>query len=126
MTQILDRDVHRVGHARAALLGRTRGAGTGELEALGGLSKRMPRTSFLFLFGSAAISGLPPLNGFVGEFLIYLAAFKGLSRGHALAACGAETVPVHESPISLDAAIALGSAPIEACAERLARATIER
>ncbi len=52
-----------------------RAAGTGEIDRLGGLIKRMPRTAASFLVGSAAISGLPPLNGFVSEFLIYLAAF---------------------------------------------------
>jgi len=53
-------------------------AGTGELDRLGGLSKHMPVTSATFLVGAAAISGLPPLNGFLGEFLIYLGAVGGL------------------------------------------------
>lgn len=51
-------------------------AGTAELEALGGLLKKMPFTAFFFFFGSAAACALPPLNGFTGEFLIYLGAFK--------------------------------------------------
>ena len=54
------------------------GAGTGELDRLGGLLKRMPWTGAAFLVGAAAICGLPPLNGFVSEFLIYLAAFRGV------------------------------------------------
>ncbi len=37
----------------------------------------MPGTGATFLIGAAAISGLPPLNGFISEFLIYLASFKG-------------------------------------------------
>ena len=49
--------------------------GTGAIDRLGGLLKRMPGTGASFLVGSAAISGLPPLNGFVSEFLIYMAAF---------------------------------------------------
>ncbi|GLI34650.1 proton-conducting transporter transmembrane domain-containing protein [Desulforhabdus amnigena] len=49
--------------------------GTGELDHLGGLIKKMPWTSATFLVGSVAISGLPPLNGFVSEFLIYMGAF---------------------------------------------------
>jgi formate hydrogenlyase subunit 3/multisubunit Na+/H+ antiporter MnhD subunit len=53
------------------------GAHTREIDHLGGLIKRMPRTALTFLIGSAAISGLPPLNGFVSEFLIYVGAFKG-------------------------------------------------
>ena len=52
--------------------------GTGELDRLGGLLKRMPVTGTTFLIGAAAISGLPPLNGFVSEFLIYLGAIAGL------------------------------------------------
>ena len=53
------------------------GAGTREIDHLGGLLKRMPWTAFTFLIGAVAISGLPPLNGFVSEFLIYLGAFGG-------------------------------------------------
>ena len=53
--------------------------GTGELEALGGLAKKMPRTALLFALGAAAISALPPFNGFVSEFCIYLGSFKALS-----------------------------------------------
>ncbi len=53
------------------------GAHTREIDHLGGLVRRMPGTSATFLIGAAAISGLPPLNGFVSEFLIYLASFKG-------------------------------------------------
>jgi hydrogenase-4 component B len=52
------------------------GAGTGEIEHLGGLLRRMPWTAAAFLVGAIAISGLPPLNGFVSEFLIYLGSFR--------------------------------------------------
>jgi hydrogenase-4 component B len=44
---------------------------TVDLERLGGLARRMPWTSAFFLLGGIAISALPPLNGFVSEFLIY-------------------------------------------------------
>ncbi len=54
------------------------GAHTLHIEELGGLQRRMPRTAILFLLGAAAISGLPPLNGFVSEFLIYLGAYRGV------------------------------------------------
>jgi hydrogenase-4 component B len=43
---------------------------TRNMELLGGLAKRMPLTSALFLIGALAISGLPPLNGFVSEWLV--------------------------------------------------------
>ncbi len=56
-------------------------AGTGEIDRLGGLLKRMPVTGATFVIGAAAISGLPPLNGFVSEFLIYLGVMAGLGGG---------------------------------------------
>jgi hydrogenase-4 component B len=52
--------------------------GTLEIDRLGGLIKKMPSTAFCFLIGSVAICGLPPLNGFISEFLIYLGSFSGL------------------------------------------------
>jgi formate hydrogenlyase subunit 3/multisubunit Na+/H+ antiporter MnhD subunit len=51
-------------------------AHTREIDELGGLAKRMPWTSFAFLVGSVAICGLPPLNGFVSELLVYLGLFE--------------------------------------------------
>jgi hydrogenase-4 component B len=46
-------------------------AHTVNIEMLGGIIKRMPRTAILFLVAAIAICGLPPLNGFVSEFLIF-------------------------------------------------------
>jgi len=69
------------------------GAGTLHIEELGGLQKRMPWTASLFLVGAAAISGLPPLNGFVSELCIYLAAFGGaIAPGRAMAPAAALAV----------------------------------
>ncbi len=51
-------------------------ARTDSIERLGGLMKRMPAVGASFLVGVVAISALPPLNGFIGEFLIYLGAFS--------------------------------------------------
>jgi hydrogenase-4 component B len=53
--------------------------GTRHIDQLGGLIKRMPITGKTFLIGSVSISGLPPFNGFVSEFLIYFGAFYGLT-----------------------------------------------
>jgi len=65
---------------------------TREIDHLGGLLKRMPWTGTTFLAGSAAISGLPPFNGFVSEFLIFLGALTGaVTLGGAGAAVGAVT-----------------------------------
>jgi hydrogenase-4 component B len=52
--------------------------GTREMNLMGGLGKGMPRTSLLFLVGTIAICGIPPLNGFVSEFLLYLGFFSQL------------------------------------------------
>ena len=46
-------------------------AHTLNVERLGGLIKKMPQTAVLFLIAAIAICGLPPLNGFISEFLIY-------------------------------------------------------
>lgn len=46
-------------------------AHTVNIEKLGGLIKKMPYTSIFFLIAALAICGLPPLNGFISEFLIY-------------------------------------------------------
>jgi hydrogenase-4 component B len=51
--------------------------GTRHIEAMGGLAKRMPWTALFFLVGSAAISGLPLLNGFVSEWLLFQAFLFG-------------------------------------------------
>jgi hydrogenase-4 component B len=50
--------------------------GTRNMEAMGGLIKRMPWTAACFLVGSSAIAALPPLNGFVSEWLTFLALFQ--------------------------------------------------
>jgi hydrogenase-4 component B len=50
---------------------------TRNMEELGGLIKRMPKTALCFLIGAAAISGLPPLNGFVSEWLVFQALLGG-------------------------------------------------
>jgi formate hydrogenlyase subunit 3/multisubunit Na+/H+ antiporter MnhD subunit len=52
--------------------------GTREVERLGGLARAMPWTTRLFLVGAAAISGLPPLNGFVSEWLVAMGALGAL------------------------------------------------
>ena len=50
---------------------------TRNMEEMGGLAKRMPQTAFFFLIGAVAISALPPLNGFVSEWLTYQALLQG-------------------------------------------------
>ena len=52
--------------------------GTREMNLMGGLGKGMPRAALLFMIGSVAICGIPPLNGFVSEFLLYIGFFTQL------------------------------------------------
>jgi len=82
------------------------GTGTREIDRLGGLWKRMPWTAVAFLVGAFAISGLPPLNGFVSEFLIFFGAFKG-----AMASGGPVAVPL----LALIAGLALIGGLAVAC-----------
>lgn len=72
---------HMVGHAVfKSLLFLAAGSvvhatGTKNMERLGGLIKAMPYTAAVFLAGAAAISALPPLSGFAGEWLIFQSLF---------------------------------------------------
>ncbi len=50
---------------------------TRDIEKLGGLIGKMPKTALLFIVGSVAIAGLPPLNGFISEFVLYLSMLYG-------------------------------------------------
>src|SRR5205085_9734225 len=65
-----------------------RAAGALELDRLGGLLRRMPWTGGSFLLGAMAIAGLPPLNGFVSEWLtlqalVHVPAYGGVGDGVA-------------------------------------------
>ena len=51
------------------------------IDSMGGLIKKMPQTAILFLIAAMAICGLPPFNGFISEFLIYLGFFEGIHPG---------------------------------------------
>jgi hydrogenase-4 component B len=66
-------------------------AGTREIDRLGGLAAKMPRTAFAFFIGAVAICGLPPLNGFVSELFVYLGLSHtlGSARLWILGAIGA-------------------------------------
>ena len=50
--------------------------GTTDLDKLGGLSKKMPHTTVLFLVGAFSISGIPPFNGFASKWMIYQATYQ--------------------------------------------------
>ncbi len=77
--------------------------GERDMERLGGLIHRMPVTAFTFLIGSAAISALPPFNGFVSEWL----TFQAILEGSRLAAWMPKfAVPVVGAALALSAALA--------------------
>ena len=74
---------HMLNHAIfKGLLFLTAGAvlyvtGTTDLDKVSGLGKKMPFTMAMFLFGAAAISGIPPFNGFASKWMIYESGFSG-------------------------------------------------
>ncbi|MDR3710226.1 MAG: proton-conducting transporter membrane subunit [Capsulimonadaceae bacterium] len=59
------------------------GAGTRNLDLLGGLGKRMKWTYACFAIGAAAICALPPLNGFASEWLLYQSFLGGAVGAHS-------------------------------------------
>src|SRR5581483_11066 len=109
--------------------------GTRNLEAMGGLIRRMPQTAALFLIGSLAIAGLPPFNGFISEWLTFqgllssfqisrhtvnlifvlgiaaLALTSGLAAACFVRAFGIAFLALPRSAAAAQARIALGLAP---------------
>ncbi len=77
--------------------------GTRDMEHMGGLIHRMPHTALVFLVGSAAISALPPLNGFVSEWL----TFQAILLSPALPSWGLKfLVPAVGALLALSAVLA--------------------
>ena len=68
---------------------------TRNMEEMGGLIKRMPWTALFFLIGAAAISALPPLNGFASEWLVFQSLLGGVN------------IPVPEVAIVIPVAVGL-------------------
>jgi hydrogenase-4 component B len=79
------------------------------MSRLGGLWRAMPWTAALFALGSLAVVGLPPLNGFVGEWLVYLGLFDAATSGGAWVALPAAIL------LAMAGALALASF-VKACA----------
>jgi len=77
--------------------------GTRNMELMGGLIRRMPITALCFLAGAVAISGLPPLNGFVSEWLTYQALLAGFGTTQSLTRL---MFPIAGSMLALTAALA--------------------
>jgi len=84
--------------------------GRRDLEGLGGLIHRMPRTAVFFLVGALAISALPPLNGFVSEWLLFQAV---------IAAPALPQAALHFASPAIGAMLALAAALAAACFVRV-------
>ncbi|MFZ4858438.1 MAG: proton-conducting transporter membrane subunit [Desulfuromonadaceae bacterium] len=67
--------------------------GSREIDLMGGVARKLPYTALLFGVGAVAICGLPPLNGFVSELLIYLGLFRGIQGEGGTAAAAALAAP---------------------------------
>src|SRR4029078_11301086 len=77
--------------------------GERDMEHLGGLIHRMPQTAFAFLVGCVAISALPPLNGFVSEWL----TFQAILQSPQLSSWGLKfLIPAVGALLALSAALA--------------------
>lgn len=82
--------LHTVNHALfksllflgAGVVHRT--TGTRNMEELGGLARQLPVTWLAFLIGATAIIGVPPVNGFVSEWLVYQGMFRAGQTPEAL------------------------------------------
>jgi hydrogenase-4 component B len=79
------------------------GAGTRNMEEMGGLIRRMPWTALYFLIGAIAISGLPPLNGFVSEWFTYQGLLAGFRATPTLTRMA---FPIAGALLALTAALA--------------------
>ncbi len=77
--------------------------GTREMEALGGLIRRMPATALFFLVASVLISALPPFNGFVSEWLTFQTALMSPQMGDTLLVA---IVPFSAAMLALAGALA--------------------
>jgi hydrogenase-4 component B len=79
------------------------GAKTRNMEEMGGLIRRMPWTALFFLIGAIAISGLPPLNGFVSEWFTYQGLLAGFGATPTLTRIA---FPIAGALLALTAALA--------------------
>lgn len=84
--------------------------GRRDLDGLGGLIHRMPRTAAFFLVGALAASALPPLNGFVSEWLLFQAV---------IAAPALPQAALHFASPAIGAMLALAAALAGACFVRV-------
>src|SRR5256712_823309 len=77
-------------------------SGLRDLNDMGGLIRRMPNTAFYFLIGALAISALPPLNGFVSEWLTFQTALQAPLLEHGVVR---SLVPLFAASLALAGAL---------------------
>jgi formate hydrogenlyase subunit 3/multisubunit Na+/H+ antiporter MnhD subunit len=78
--------------------------GTRDLDQLGGLVRRMPQSGALFLVAAAAICALPPLNGFIGEWLLFQSLLHGVGIGST---AGDVAIPTALAAMALTAGLTI-------------------
>ncbi len=79
---------------------------TKNIEHLGGLIKKMPKTSIFMLIGIMGITALPPFNGFVSEWLMYQAILFGSRLSYGFISF---SMPIFASILAITGAFALGT-----------------
>ena len=82
--------------------------GTTYLENLGGLARKMPKTTILFLIGAFSISGIPPFNGFYSKWLIYQATYEKAAETGNIAFALVTVICVVTSVLTLASFIKVG------------------
>ena len=80
-----------------------RATGERDLDRLGGLMERMPTTGVFFMIGAVAIIALPPLNGFISEWLLLQSLFHGVPSPVVIVAVA---IPLAIAVIALTAGLA--------------------
>lgn len=83
-----------------------------DMDKLGGALKKMKTSGVLYLIGCFGIIGLPPFNGFISEFLIYMAAFDGITSTSSAA-------PIAIAAVSIASLGLIGGLAAVCCAKSM-------
>ncbi|MBC7299277.1 MAG: hydrogenase 4 subunit B, partial [Demequina sp.] len=86
-----------------------RATGLRDLDALGGLVRRMPVTTALFGIGALGAAALPPGNGFVSEWVLLQGLIHSVSEGVATAPVVAVSIPVAVGVVALTAGLGVAT-----------------
>jgi formate hydrogenlyase subunit 3/multisubunit Na+/H+ antiporter MnhD subunit len=86
-----------------------RATGLRDLDALGGLVKRMPLTTALFGVGALGAAALPPGNGFVSEWVLLQGLIHSVSEGVAASPIVAVSIPIAVGVVALTAGLGVAT-----------------